>query len=162
MGSYKTRYFGDILVDEASDFEYIDTEYDGHEINISLSDCNRYGEKMGTCLDILDKYPEINEIAKKAILENFPENEIIRYYFECHFDVLEEAPILEIFGVSAFDELDAGKAIENLEYPNLLFGIDEGEINFSVDYKVSEEYSDEILCVKMDKNLNITDFSHES
>ena len=99
MGSYKTRYFGDILVDEASDFEYIDTEYDGHEINISLSDCNRYGEKMGTCLDILDKYPEINEIAKKAILENFPENEIIRYYFECHFDVLEEAPILEIFGL---------------------------------------------------------------
>jgi ADP-glucose pyrophosphorylase len=102
-------------------------------------------------------------MAKKAILENFPENETVKYYFECHFDILEEEQLLEIFGVKTFEEFDIAKAVEKLDYPDLLFGIEKNkEITFSVDYKVSEEYSDEILCVKMDEKLNITDFSHES
>jgi hypothetical protein len=58
--------------------------------------------------------------------------------------------------------LDIKTTVEKMAYPNLLFGIEEGKITFSVDYMVSKEYSDEILCVKMDEELNITDFSHES
>jgi hypothetical protein len=162
MGNYKTKYFGEIFIDETSDFEYIDVQYKNKEMNISLSDCNIYGDKLKTCLEIIDKYTEINEIAKKAILENFPGNETIKYYFECHFDILEEEIIQEVFGVKTFDKLDIKRIVEKLDYPSLLFGIENDEINFSVDYKISEEYSDEILCVKMDEKLHITDFSHES
>jgi hypothetical protein len=162
MGNYKTKYFGEIYIDETSDFEYIDVEYKGMEVNLSLSDCNIYGDKLKTCLSMVDKYIEINEIAKKAILENFSKDETIKYYFECHFDVLDEEQIFEIFGVKTFDKFDIKKTVEKLDYPNLLFGIDDNEIRLSVDYKISEEYSDEILCVKMDEKLNITDFSHES
>jgi hypothetical protein len=49
-----------------------------------------------------------------------------------------------------------------LEYPNLLFSRQGDNINVSVDYMISKDYSDEILCVKMDEKLNITGFSHES
>jgi hypothetical protein len=162
MGNYVTKYFGEIVIDETNDFEYIEINYNGQEKHISLSDCNVYGEKLKICLDILDKYVEINEIGKRVIYENFPENETVKYYFECHFDVLEEKQILEIFGIKTFDEFDIKKTVEKLEYPNLLFGIENGEINISVDYKVSKEYSNEILCVKMDEKLNVMGFSHES
>ena len=164
MAEYTTKHFGIIVLDETSDFESIVVKYKDKEIRISLYEYNKYGDKTKVCLDIMDKYIEINEIAKKAIIENFPKNETIKYYFDCHFDIFEDDKIVEkIFGVKTFDEFNIKKTVENLDYPNLLFGIGEnGEINFSVDYKVSKEYSDEILCVKMDEKLNIIDFSHES
>ena len=163
MAEYSTKYFGTLVIDEKSDFEYLNVKYEDKEINISLSDCNIYGDKLNVCLNIIDKYIEIDEIAKKAILENFPENETVKYYFEYHFDILEEEKIFEIFGVKTFEEFDIVNAVEKLDYPNLLFVIEKNKaITFSVDYKISKEYSDEILCVKMDEKLNITDFSQES
>ncbi len=162
MGKYTTKYFGEITIDETSDFEYIDVGYKNQEINISLSDCNMYGDKLKKCLEIIDRYVEINEIAKKAIIENFPENQTVKYYFECHFDLLDEETIKEILGAEDFKKFDINKTVKNLGYPDLLFGIEDGELNFSVDYMISKEYSDEILCVKMDEGLNITGFSHES
>jgi hypothetical protein len=163
MAEHTTKYFGTIIIDETNDFEYIDVKYKDKKINVSLSGCNKYGDKLKVCLDIMDKYIEINEIAKKAILENFPENETVKYYFECHFDILEKEKIIEIFGGETFEEIDIVKTVEELDYPNLLFGIEKNnEIIFSVDYKVSEEYSGEILCVKMDEKLKVIGFSHES
>ncbi|ULQ59052.1 DUF2004 domain-containing protein [Brucepastera parasyntrophica] len=129
---------------------------------ISLSDCNLYGEKLKLCLEIIDKYPELVRAAKKAIADNFPGNETVRYYFECHFDLLDDEDLLEIFGVKTFAEFDIQKAIEKLGCPDLLFGIEDGEIHFSADYMISKEYSDGILCVKMDERLNVTGFSQES
>jgi hypothetical protein len=160
---FKTKYFGEMIID-VDDNGHGDTDvnYNNQKINIFLCEYNIYGDKVKACLEIMDKYVEINEAAKKAILENFTENETIKYYFECHFDILEEEQIMEIFGVDNFQEMDIKNIVEKLEYPNLLFSIKNDEINVSVDYKISKEYSDEILCVRMDEKLNITDFSHES
>jgi hypothetical protein len=160
---FMTKYFGKIVIDVDDDGHgNTDVNYENQNINIFFDEYKLYGDKNKVCLEIIDKYIEINKIAKKAILEHFSKNETIRYYFECHFDILEEEQIMEIFGVKTFDEFDIKKAVENLNYPNLLFGIGNNRINFSVDYKVSEEYSDEILCIKMDDKLNIIGFSHES
>ncbi|QQO08689.2 DUF2004 domain-containing protein [Breznakiella homolactica] len=162
MGKYTTKYFGEITIDESSDFEFIETSYRNQAIHISLSDCSLYGPELKTCLGILDRYAEIDVMARKAILENFPGDETVAYYFECHFDSLEEEFLMKIFGVQRFDEFDIARTTAGLGYPDLLFGIEDGKINFSVDYMVSKDYSDEILCVKMDRDLNVTGFSHES
>jgi hypothetical protein len=162
MSKYQTKHFGEISIDETSDFESISANYLDNEINIFLSDCNTYGDKLNTCLNIIDKYSEINAIAKQAILDNYPENETIKYYFECHFDSLDENVLIKVFGIKRFDIFEIKRTVESLEYPDLLFDIQNNEIHFSVDYKITKEYSDEILCVKMDKDLNITGFSHES
>jgi hypothetical protein len=69
---------------------------------------------------------------------------------------------MEIFGVDKFQEMDIRNIVEKMDYPNLLFSMENNEINVSVDYKIFEEYSDEILCVKMDEELNVINFSHES
>lgn len=159
---YITKYFGKIIIDERDGHGSTNLKYNNHEIHVFLADFNIYGTKVNLCLEIIDKYFEINEIAKKAILENFPENETIKYYFECHFDVLEEEQLIEIFDVANFQEMDIKNIIEKLEYPNLLFSIENNEISVSIDYMISKKYSDEILCVKIDEKLNITGFSHES
>ena len=44
----------------------------------------------------------------------------------------------------------------------MVFTLKNDKLAVSVDYMVSKEYSNEILCVKMDETLNVTDFSHES
>ena len=48
--NYATKYFGEIFIDETTDFEYIDVMYDNKTINISLSDCNLYGNKIKNML----------------------------------------------------------------------------------------------------------------
>jgi hypothetical protein len=95
-------------------------------------------------------------------VENFPKNELIKSYFECHFDIWDEEQLLEILGVNDFEKLDIKNVAAKLPYPNLLFYLRDNEIAVSVDYMIAKEYSDEILCVRMDHKLNITDFSHES
>jgi len=165
MIEYRTKYFGNIVIDETGEFESIDLKYKDKEIRISLYKCNVYGNKLKNCLEIIDKYIEINEIAKKAILENYSKNKIIEDYFRDHFEdySFEEEKIVEIFGVNTFSDFNAKKTIEELEYPNLLFSMEENnEIKISVDYQVSKKYSDEILCVKIDEKLNIIEFTHES
>jgi hypothetical protein len=160
---FKTNYFGNIIID-VDDNGHGDTnvKYEGKEINIFMDDYAIYGDRVKICLEIIDKYIELNEIAKKVILENFTKNEAINYYFECHFDILGKEELMEVFGVDEFQKMDIKSVVEKLEYPNLLFSLEDDEIVVSVDYKVSEEYSDEILCVKMDEKFNVIDFSHES
>ena len=162
MGQYSTKYFGIITIDETSDFEYLDVEYQNQEINISLFGPNTNGEKLKTCLEIIDRYIEINAIAKKALQNNCLVNGIIPFYFEHHFNELNEEELQEVFGVKSFNEFDAKKAIDNFGYPDLLFSTEDDKLRLSVDYRVAKKYSDEILCVKMDEGMNITDFSHES
>jgi hypothetical protein len=152
MAEFMTKYFGEISINENDDGNAdVDVIYNNQEINIFLYEYNLYGNKVNACLKIMDKYVEINEIAKKAILKNFNEDKTIKYYFECHFDLLEEEDLIKIFGVNDFKKMGIESVVEKLEYPNLLFTIEDNEIAVSVDYEVSKEYSDEILCVIMDE-----------
>jgi hypothetical protein len=159
MKTFKTKYFGEITVD---DEDFSDVVYENTDINIFFSDMKLYDDKVKICIDMLDKYLEINNIAKKSIIENFSKNELIYYYFECHFDALEKEELCKIFGTDDFKKLDIEKIVNGLNYPDLIFIIEDGEIQLSVDYMVSKEYSDEILCVKIDEKLNVVDYSHES
>jgi hypothetical protein len=166
MGHYKTKYFGEILIDETRDFVSIDVTYKNNIISISLSNCNIYKDKLKKCLEILDNYIEINEIAKKAIRENFPENKTIKYYFKNYFELLDKKERIEIFGVNNFNKFDITKTVENLKYPDLLFNIDNNEITVSVDYKVAKGFVDEILeeilSVRMNEELKVIEFEYVS
>ena len=166
MAMISTKYFGEVelSIEEGGAWADFDTAYNDQEITVSFSDYNIYGDKIKICWEIIDKYVELNEIAMKAIIESFPKkNGTVNYYFKCHFeDMLEDEELLEIFDVKSFKKLDIERTVKKLGYPDLIFAIKDGEITFSADYMVSKEYSDEILLVKMDKELNVIGFSHES
>ena len=162
MGTYKTRIFGELTIDETSDYEYFDLYYKEKPMYISLSGFSDQKEKILQCLKIIDRYDEIHEMSKSAIAENFAADEVIQYYFKFHFETLEKETIQELFGVSEFDNFSIEKAAEKMEYPDLVFSLEYEEISLSVDYRVSKEYSDEVLSIKMDENLTILEFSREN
>ena len=157
-----TKCFGNISIDIDDDGHGdIFASYNDQEINIFLCNYNVYREKAKTCLMIIDKYKEINDIAKKTIMDNFIKNETVKYYFEHNFKILEEEQLMEIFGVNNFRDIEIKNIVDKLKYPNLIFVIENNEITISVDYKISKEYSNEILCVKMDERLNVINITHE-
>jgi len=69
---------------------------------------------------------------------------------------------VNVFDTDTFDQFKLNDTVARLPAPDLLFGLDNGAITVSVDYRVSKEYSDEILCVKMDMDFNVIGFSQES
>lgn len=160
---FKSKIFGDIVISLEDDDASVELQLENQDIFFFFTEYAFYGDKAPVCLEVIDKYLEMNQIAKKEIIEYFSKNATIRYYFECHFDMLEQEELIEIFGVDDFLKIDIESVVTKLGYPDLLLGIQKsGEIIISVDYQISKEYSDEILCVKMDENFNVVDFSHES
>jgi hypothetical protein len=90
---------------------------------------------------------------------------VVNYYFKCHFedDILDEDELVEIFGTKDFKKFGIRNVVEKMAYPDLNIWINENsELDICPDYKVAPEYSDEILCIKMDNKLNVMEFIHES
>jgi len=158
-----TKYFGNIIVnvDKCGNCDaYID--YNNQEIVIFFSDYNIYDDKGKMLLEIVDKYFEINEIAKKSIIEYFHKSKLLKYYFKWHFEMLRKSTIMELFGVTSFKKMDIKNIVEKLKYPTLHCSMENGEKRISLAYMVSEFYTEEILSVKMNDRLKITGFLHES
>jgi len=162
MKKFSTKYFGELEIDEGSEFEYIDLTYNNDAMYLSFSGFNGEAEKTAQCIAIIDRYAELHEIAKKEIAENYESNEVIRYYFKYHFETLDKETLNELFGVSDFSSFSIEKAAEKLCAPDLEFLLESGEICISADYRVSKEYSEEVLCVKMNEDLFVMDFTREN
>ena len=166
MAIINSKFFGELEYDEKSDFEYIEAIFEEngkeHNVDISLSDCNMYGDKINICKDIIDKYPQVCEIANLAIVNAFSKDETVKDYFLFHFDNLKNTVLVKLFGTDNFANFDVKKTMQKISFPSLLFSLDDNEIVLSVDYKISEEDSDEMLCVKMNAKLEVTGFTQES
>jgi hypothetical protein len=137
--------------------------YNTQEITIFLHGLGIYGDKVKVCLEILEKYLEINEIAKKAIIENFHNhnNEDLNNIFEGVFESLDLNVIRPPKGIT-IEEYYIKEYVENWKFPYLLFGIIDNEIAVYAEYILTEEWGEFIdsLSVKMDEKLNITGFDY--
>jgi hypothetical protein len=166
MAKYATKHFGEIIFDETSDEIDFDVTFNGQEINIFFNDVSLYRDKIQSYWDIIDQYDKLNEIAKNAIIEYFPQKKgMVNYYFKCHFedDLLDEDELIEVFGVKNFKKIDIKNVVEKMKYPDLNIYINKNnELDICADFRIAPEYSDEILCITMDNKLNIINFSHES
>jgi len=162
MSKYVTKHFGEIEFDETSNEIDFDAIFNGQEINICFNEFSLYRDKIQLCWDIIDQYDKLNEIAKNAIIENFPQKKgVVNYYFKCHFedDMLDEDELVEVFGVNNFKKIDIKNIVEKMNYPYLNIWINKNnELEVSADYLIAPEYSDEILCITMDTKLNILKF----
>ncbi|MHC6203860.1 hypothetical protein ACYULU_11780 [Breznakiellaceae bacterium SP9] len=166
MAKYVTKHFGEIMFDETGDEIDFDVTFNGQEINICFNEVSLYRDKIQSCWDIIDQYDKLNETAKNAIIEYFPQkNGAVNYYFKCHFedDLLDEDELIEVFGVKSFKKIDIKDVVEKMKYPDLNIYINKkNELDVCADYRITPEYFDEILCITMDDKLNIIKFSHES
>jgi hypothetical protein len=162
---YKTKLFDEIEIDidEASGNAEILAAYNDSLILFTLHGCDVYAdtENLKLCIEIMDKYIEIIEISKKAIIENYTEDENIKNYFEYFFNDLTDKELVQIFKVKDIAELGIKEITKNMEFPNILFYIENDELVISVNYIISVRYSDDLLCVKMNKELKVNKFLHE-
>ena len=90
MGKFSEKYGGKIIFDKNNDGKSVCVKCKNTEINISVSECDIYGEKLKLCSDIIEKYIEINEMAKKAVSEIFSKKGTVKYYLECKFNIGEK------------------------------------------------------------------------
>ena len=178
-----TRLFGEVKITINEDWDscHFVTIYNGQEIEVRFVDYSFYGDKIKA---FIDKYIQINEIAKKAIIENFPykrgyepsyEGGFVNYYFKSIFEKfgnkklmkyyhvkkkLGDKKLMKIFGVKDFNKLDIQKTIDKLGYPKLMFTFREyNQIILHIKYWVSEDYLDLWdLRVRMNEELNVLGF----
>jgi hypothetical protein len=103
-------------------------------------------------ITILNKYDELNEIAKKAIIENYSKNEHIKEYFKGHFDFFDSEKQNLVFGERLYSSIDILKnLLEKTEKIILQFGLNRPmyELYVTIGYFIFEEFSKYFLDVHM-------------
>jgi hypothetical protein len=144
---YITENIGEITVTD-NGFKYIYGKYNSEEIqiaNLGLISF-KFNENFDYIMNIINQYGKIHEISKKAIIENFNNDESIRRFFfpynkfgeeellelfrnnrdaKLYFlnrgDLMTMEELLEFCGIDAFEGFDINKAVDELKYPRLYF-----------------------------------------
>jgi hypothetical protein len=79
MAIYKTKYFGDFEVEDDNDLIEIETTVkDGREdkeVSIVIHYSDTYKARMGEIIQLLDRYFELHEAAKRYIGKNYEKND---------------------------------------------------------------------------------------
>ena len=158
-----TKYFGDVELNyEVSDsisYVHIHTSYKDKKVNIHIEDFDLYEDKLELIWECIDKYMEINEIAKKAIVNNYlKKNKVVKEFIEDHFKYKRYGEALvKHYGVKNINELDIKTFVEKMDYPDVSFTIEDGIITIIVEYYIFEWALETTmyLLVLMDEKLNI-------
>jgi hypothetical protein len=165
MGKYQTKHFGEINFYDFSDFLNANVYYDDYRISFLLSDRKIYTDKITVCLNMIDKYFDINNIAKNAIMANYSKNKKIKKYFKYCFKNTGKEERGEIFFSDKYRKIDFKNIIGKLAYPDLGFELSDKDNALIINcyYILSRKYSfcrSNLLCVKIDEELNVLDFNH--
>jgi hypothetical protein len=159
MAVYKTKYFGDFTVDETSETGQYEMVFKEQKMRVTLKDAAvgsglLCGDNLKEGFEFLDKYAELDEAARRYMLEDFSKNGQIYDYFEHQFDdYMRDKDLIAAFGTTNIEDLDIQKAVGQMKYPNVQFLIYD-ELNIILNYGASTNSS--LLSIQMDKNLTIT------
>jgi hypothetical protein len=166
MDKFKTKYFGEISFNDNPGKGYKDTriEYDNHLINIFIDE-DIYKVKMDICLNIIDRYFEINTIAKDAILHNYSSKYILKNPHICCFKNYMIKKLDRLFDTITPRLINLNCVQKKMEYPHLHFdlNIDNNELHIMLTYILSRycPYGFTIaLHVVTDEQLNTFEFGH--
>jgi len=189
---YMTDKMGEVTVKGFEDFGIL-TEICGNYNSKEISIANTgffvsFNDNFDYIMKVINQYKEIHELSKKAIIDNFNNNEYIREFFYHYYSLEEE--ISEALNFTASDErefirvlhrllddkkngkekafkmlFDINNAVEKLKYPFLYFDFGRNEkgergIYFAVQYRMHDVsgVSEPVLEVFMDDDLNINGF----
>ena len=174
-----TKYFGNVELNNCYAFSPI---FNGQKIRIGISWWSSGNKEAEDILPLfwetIDKYAEINEIAKKAIIDyyDFPLDALdedndehwvglpdkiwsIQYFFETLFGYMPENELIEVFETKNLQELDIKKVVEKMFYPDLTIYLQSGiQIGLSYGFSLLNNWHEKSLNVYLDKDLNLTGF----
>jgi hypothetical protein len=100
------NYYGELIINQTKNTEEISIEFIGKDIIIALPDgIINDRNKIKQCFDIMGKYIEIDENAKKYILRNYPQNKRVKMEEKYYYINLENNSI-GLFGKMNDDRKD--------------------------------------------------------
>ena len=163
-----TKYFEDIDLNLDNDSSFINgwasfnTIFRDQNVFVGMSEYNLLKNKPHYCWEVIDKYIEINEIAKEAIIKKYNEkhNVIIKYFKKIFRDNKFKENIVKIFSTNDLKKLDIRAVIEKIDFPDLSLNIEDGIMIISAKYTFYEITQGKLLylCVLMNKELEIIDY----
>jgi hypothetical protein len=165
MDKYETKYFGEIIFNDFGDFLSALIKYNNYSIDIFL-DRSIYVNKINFCLSMINKYFEINNITKDAILKNYSKNKVLKKYFKDCFKNFDEGIRTSIFDTNKYKNINIKSVIDKMKYPDFHFTLNDSnksELEIRQNYYLSKECTfgkSNVLSVNMDINLNILNFEH--
>ena len=166
-----TKYFGEVepIIDRYRGIAELEVTYNGQHVRLALWGC---GEDLEANLpffwEVVDKYADLYQAANKAIVEYYDndeegtinENGAIKNFFCELFTYKDEEALIEVFGEKDFEKFDIKAFVDKMPYPRLtIYPEYNMEVYLCYNASPSEYFEDEVLAVKMDKDLNITGFS---
>jgi len=190
MKSHETKYttedMGEVTV-KTNGFIYIYGKYNSQEIQIANLGLvsPMFIENSDYFMNVINKYGKIHEISKKAIIENFNNDESIRRFFfpnnllegEELFELLhnkgtkrlflqlcgsmEAEELLKLCGIDVFEGFDINMAVEKLKYPRLYFAENsagsygEEKFYFEVQYCMPDETDESDLVLEVFMDSNL-------
>jgi hypothetical protein len=93
------KYFGELIINEAKNNEDINIKFIGHDILFYLPDwIINDRNKVKRCLEIMDTYIEMDYIARKSIITNYPQIKKFKMNSKYHFINMENNKSIEFFG----------------------------------------------------------------
>ena len=130
---------------------------------MGIKNSNDLEENIQYFYEIVDKYFELNEIVKKAIIDSFDLEEglEVKYFFSEFFRYKNEKELIKVFGSKYFEEINIKSFIEKIQCNMLLvdYTHDDIQIRFSYivpDFKKSYKQS---LYVFMNKEFNVCSYT---
>jgi hypothetical protein len=164
---YKTKQFGEISfhVHSGSTIGSTDLKYDNQKINIFIPDIWTHTEKITPCLNIIEKYFEINNMAKNELLNNYKENKVIKEYFKYNYRTMYNEERLKVFSTVKYRKIDFPAIIKNLSYPVLHIRLNDennNKLEVSLDFILAKDsvLRGHLLEVHMNENLTISGYEH--
>jgi hypothetical protein len=115
MAKNDTKYFGELIIDETNE-EEISIKFIGKDIRIALPEwIINDRNKVKRCFEVMDKYIEIDDTAKKSIIGNYPQNKRAKMNSKYYFYNLENNKKIEAFGIINDDRKDIVEKLMNQE-----------------------------------------------
>jgi hypothetical protein len=150
MEKHTTKYFGEVelFINEDGSWADFDTIYNEQEITVSLSDYGIYEDKIKVCWEIIDKYVEIDEISKKAIIKKFSHEKLKELNY----------PNLNLF--IRKDEITIYLKYETTTYKEKSEGFNKRYVE-ALKKGILIDFPPLPLRVKMDAKLNVLDINSE-
>ncbi|MNJ42577.1 hypothetical protein D3C77_375490 [compost metagenome] len=119
-------------------------------------------DNVSTVQHFIDQIPAMYQKAKKDISLSASSNEIIKEYTSFHIEELGD-DLVSLFNLASSDQLTPELFVNNLEPRTIRIGPHSNDdIDCTFDFSLPEDFTDELLVVSFNPNLEIYTITHES
>jgi len=139
---YKTKYFGQLYVNEEDDEIIFEAEINYIKNNksckkyITIILANLYENKIKPYINILNKYSKLHTIGKKELIKRYKQKENMLLFIKDYHDKLSKDDKIKIFGSNDFENININKFIESIDPPHITIIKKDKKMVISLGYSI--------------------------